>query len=227
MGPAHLSLERIAALMDEAPPDREAEAHLRQCERCRREHDVMRQLVSAVSGLPELAAPEREWARVAAGLSSKKEVARPWHRQLTYVFAGAGMLRMAAIALTFAAGVFAGLAIRGGSRTIISAGGANAWVSGFEKSHEVLGAELVSLERDLGGSFAGVTRGLLVVRVVPGSPASRAGLKPGDVITEAGGLELQEPSDLRERLGAHPGAEGVTLTWTRKSTRMTGILRMP
>src|SRR5213592_2074084 len=140
MGPAHLSLERIAALVDEAPPDREAEAHLRQCERCRREHDVMRQLVSAVSGLPELAAPEREWARVAAGLSFKKEVARPWHRQLTYVFAGAGILRMAAaIALTFAAGVLAGLAIRGGSRTAISAGGTNAWVSGVEKSHEVLG----------------------------------------------------------------------------------------
>ncbi|HUG41867.1 MAG TPA: PDZ domain-containing protein [Longimicrobiales bacterium] len=65
----------------------------------------------------------------------------------------------------------------------------------------VAGAEMTALEPELAEYFRGVRDGLLVLRVAPGTPADRAGLEPGDVITAGGGRTLRSVSDLRQLLG--------------------------
>ena len=61
------------------------------------------------------------------------------------------------------------------------------------------GAEVVRMNRDLGEIF-GVDRGLLVVAVGVNTPASRAGLRGGDVIVQADGRALTTPRELADRL---------------------------
>lgn len=59
-------------------------------------------------------------------------------------------------------------------------------------------------------------RGALVYAVGNGSPAERAGLKPGDVITAFNGAPLNDTNSLRNSVAAsQPGTE-VTLTITRE-----------
>ena len=50
-------------------------------------------------------------------------------------------------------------------------------------------------------------RGALVAEVTPGSPAARAGVQPGDVITAFQGEDVNTPRDLTRRVaGTPPGA---------------------
>ena len=59
-------------------------------------------------------------------------------------------------------------------------------------------------------------RGALVEAVGNGSPAERAGLKPGDVITTFNGAPVTDTNSLRNAVaGSQPGAE-VTLTIIRE-----------
>lgn len=64
----------------------------------------------------------------------------------------------------------------------------------------VAGAELTALEPELAAYFRGVRDGLLVLRVSAGTPAARAGLQPGDVITAGAGRTLDAVADLRHLL---------------------------
>jgi Do/DeqQ family serine protease len=58
-------------------------------------------------------------------------------------------------------------------------------------------------------------KGVLVNVVEPGSPAERAGVRQGDVITRVEGVEIADPNQLRNRIAAmQPGTE-VTLTVIR------------
>lgn len=54
--------------------------------------------------------------------------------------------------------------------------------------------------------------GLVVVQVAPNSPAEKAGLKHGDVITEVGGKAVKEPDQLSEMI--HDGGAGKELSLT-------------
>jgi len=54
--------------------------------------------------------------------------------------------------------------------------------------------------------------GLVVVEVAPNSPAEKAGLKHGDVITEVGGKAVKEPDELSEMV--HKGGAGKELSLT-------------
>lgn len=58
------------------------------------------------------------------------------------------------------------------------------------------GAEFAELNAGLGRYFRR-DRGLLVLAVAAGSPAARAGLEPGDVVTAAGGEEVATLPELR------------------------------
>ena len=46
--------------------------------------------------------------------------------------------------------------------------------------------------------YFGVTHGVLVSSVEEGSPADKAGLKAGDIVTEADGQKVEDSDDLTE-----------------------------
>lgn len=98
------------------------------------------------------------------------------------------------------------------------------WNAGFGRS--VAGAEFEPLSRELAAFFEGAEEGLLCLRVVSGTPADRLGLRPGDVVVEAGGRPVSGIEDLRaafRRAGGRP----LGVRWIRKGRPMEGALGEP
>ena len=81
-----------------------------------------------------------------------------------------------------------------------------------------LGVRVESLNPDLAGYFnVPGGRGVLVIEVLKGTPAERAGLKAGDVITAVGDQNVYDTGDLTGELGKRTGAVGLTVV--RKGAR--------
>ncbi|MAE95358.1 MAG: hypothetical protein CL910_11915 [Deltaproteobacteria bacterium] len=59
-------------------------------------------------------------------------------------------------------------------------------------------------------------RGVLVVRVLEASPAEKAGVRVGDVITRAGGEPVEKPFDLVRRVATAEGAEPFEISLHRE-----------
>lgn len=99
---------------------------------------------------------------------------------------------------------------------------------GWETESErirMLGAEFLAMSSELAENLEGVDAGLLVLRVVPGTPAARLGLRPGDVVVEAGGRPVAGAGDLRSPFaGAVPG-DSVVVRWMRRGEPMRGALQ--
>ena len=78
-----------------------------------------------------------------------------------------------------------------------------------------LGVALQPLTPELAKSFnAKDTKGVLVSDVIPDSPASKAGLKPGDILLEFEGKKTEEPADLQRAVGlASPGNTAKLKVW--------------
>jgi S1-C subfamily serine protease len=71
---------------------------------------------------------------------------------------------------------------------------------------------------------AGLTEppgGAVIVKVAPGSPAARAGLKPGDLITELGGRQVIDSQFVRRRLALLRVGEVADLTVRRDGKSST------
>ncbi len=83
------------------------------------------------------------------------------------------------------------------------------------------GAEFEPMGPEL-AEFFEAERGLLVLRVLPGTPAARAGLRPGDVVVEAAGAPVAALEDLREALAG--ASAPVPLRWNRKGRLHEGTL---
>ena len=64
-------------------------------------------------------------------------------------------------------------------------------------------------------------RGLLVVRVAPGSPAEHAGVRVGDVVTAAAGEPMAAPFDLVRRVGRVEEGETLELALVRDGEKKT------
>jgi serine protease DegQ len=56
------------------------------------------------------------------------------------------------------------------------------------------------------------SKGVRVTKVIPGSPADRAGLEVGDVITAVDGKSVEDVDDFREAMGKADGDEPVKVT---------------
>ncbi|MCA1617804.1 MAG: PDZ domain-containing protein [Acidobacteria bacterium] len=82
-----------------------------------------------------------------------------------------------------------------------------------------IGVSTSSLGKQL-ADFFGVQHGVLINSVEANSPAEKAGLKAGDVVTEADGKQVEDPDDLIRALGAKQEGE-VTLTVVRDRNRRT------
>jgi S1-C subfamily serine protease len=65
-----------------------------------------------------------------------------------------------------------------------------------------------------------VDSGALVEKVVPGSGASEAGVRKGDIITALGGDEVRSYGDLLGALRDHQPGDTVTLTIFRQGDEM-------
>lgn len=65
----HLTREQIAALIDEPEATAGGRAHLDVCEGCAREFEAMSRTRMALSGLPDLEAPDEGWAKISAALN--------------------------------------------------------------------------------------------------------------------------------------------------------------
>ncbi len=78
----------------------------------------------------------------------------------------------------------------------------------------VAGAVMNTLDPDLGRAL-GVDRGVLVLKLSPGTPASDAGLRPGDVIVKAAGSSVSSVGELRRTLERHSADPSVDLQIVR------------
>ncbi len=117
----HLTLEQVAALIDDSEGAQEGLAHLEHCEVCAREFEQMSRMRMALSALPDLEPPEDEWSRIERMLpgapttvpirSRPDEAARStrtnrpaWTRFAT----AAWPLQAAAVLMLFAGGLWVG-----------------------------------------------------------------------------------------------------------------------
>jgi serine protease Do len=63
--------------------------------------------------------------------------------------------------------------------------------------------------------------GLVVIEIAPNSPAEKAGLKHGDVITEVGGKAVKEPDELSEAIHQSGAGKELSLSIVRGNEKKT------
>lgn len=62
-------------------------------------------------------------------------------------------------------------------------------------------------------------KGVVVVRVIPGTPAYAKGIRNGDVITKAGGVEISSPIDLRKAVEDNMDKGEIEIELVRRGAR--------
>ena len=85
-----------------------------------------------------------------------------------------------------------------------------------------LGVQIQELTRDIAGAI-GVegTDGALVSEVIPDSPATKAGLKQGDVIRKVNGETVDGPRDLARLIARQPAGSAVELELWREGNSLS------
>jgi S1-C subfamily serine protease len=68
--------------------------------------------------------------------------------------------------------------------------------------------------------------GAYVGRVRPGSPAEKAGLRPGDVITALGGQPVARADDVHRLVGEMPKGRDLSLTYVRAGQERDALIRL-
>jgi serine protease Do len=89
-----------------------------------------------------------------------------------------------------------------------------------------LGATLTPLSDQL-ESYFGVSNGVLVSSVQSDSPASTAGLRAGDVITQVNGRRVDGPDDVGQAVRATGAGTDVEITVMREKKQVTLKARIP
>jgi serine protease Do len=92
-------------------------------------------------------------------------------------------------------------------------------------SHARLGVMVQDLDQALADSF-GLARpdGALVSSVAPDSPAAKAGLQAGDVITQVNDTPVKRAGDLSSQIGMNkPGTKVSLKVWRNKATRAIDV----
>lgn len=98
----------------------------------------------------------------------------------------------------------------------------------FPGAHARLGIDAEDISGQLGSYFGAPDgEGILVRSVNSGSPAEKAGLKAGDVITTLNGERIRTVGDLREKLAAKPDEKQVKLGVLRNKSQVTLNVDLP
>ncbi|MDW8132020.1 MAG: PDZ domain-containing protein [Bryobacterales bacterium] len=90
----------------------------------------------------------------------------------------------------------------------------------------LLGVEAESLNEQL-AEFFGVKEGVLVRSVLKDTPAEKAGLKAGDVITKVDGETVRSPDQILQKLRSAQAKGTVSLTIVRNRKEMTVNVTLP
>mmetsp|Transcript_5068 Transcript_5068/g.8348 ORF Transcript_5068/g.8348 Transcript_5068/m.8348 type:complete len:446 (-) Transcript_5068:527-1864(-) len=85
-----------------------------------------------------------------------------------------------------------------------------------------LNKNLARFERRISKRFPDVDAGLLVVKVAPNSPASRAGIQPGDVIVEFDGKKVKTIPEMTTRIAYEVG-KTFELTVVREGSQRVSV----
>ena len=89
-------------------------------------------------------------------------------------------------------------------------------------SRVMLGVSIGDITPEIAQRFnLSVTRGALVAGVVEGSPADRAGIKEGDVITQVGDAKIAGSGDVRRQLRGKSAGDTVTVHVNRAGQSLT------
>jgi serine protease Do len=88
-----------------------------------------------------------------------------------------------------------------------------------------LGVAIQEVNQSLANSFGlDRARGALVSSVESGSPAEKAGVKPGDVVLKVDGVEIQRSIDLSSLVaGMKPGSQAQLEVWRNGNTRELSV----
>ena len=79
-----------------------------------------------------------------------------------------------------------------------------------------LGVNIAQLTEEQSRSFGvGDMAGVLVQRVLPGGPAAKAGLKPGDLVTKIGDTAVENPVDLKLKIESMQAGQATPITVMR------------
>jgi len=101
--------------------------------------------------------------------------------------------------------------LTGGAITAQAANGGNGWLGIYSQA--------LTPELREGLDYQG--DGVLVNRIVEGSPAERAGLEKGDIILGVGGTRVDSPEELADAIQSHEAGEAVSLRIIRDGERRT------
>ena len=99
------------------------------------------------------------------------------------------------------------------------------YVIGYGGPSVVVGAQVVAADDDLREALRADARGLLVVKVLPGTPAAQAGLRGGDVIVRANGMEVLTPTALHRMVLRVTEARALVLKVDRRGQEKDVTLR--
>ncbi|MGH7045926.1 MAG: Do family serine endopeptidase [Stellaceae bacterium] len=90
-----------------------------------------------------------------------------------------------------------------------------------------IGVAIQDLTPDLARALGTThTEGALIARVLPDSPAARAGLQSSDLVVAVNGVPVRGAEDLRNRIGLAPIGEEVTLTVDRGNSQRQMTVRI-
>lgn len=93
---------------------------------------------------------------------------------------------------------------------------------GGKASHGWLGVQIQDVTRQLAESFGmKKPQGALVSKIIPNSPAEKAGLQIGDIITEFNGQAIEKSADLPPLVGMTPINQEAKLTIIRQGDTET------
>ena len=90
-----------------------------------------------------------------------------------------------------------------------------------------LGINFRDIDAQLAGQFGlPVDQGVIVAAVGQGTPAGRAGVRPGDIITQLDGTKVTQGGDLRRALRKHRPGDTVTLRLVRPDGEIETRVRL-